>query len=317
MKKSIALAALCCAAMSMNAEQYVYDFNNAPSFFPYLQAPIEDLGLGVAANFDFIKKDGSCVLDGCPTEDKLMDKNADGEFVTTDIRFLISLADGCCYTKGADGKYLYEGEEPDYSEPFVSYEDGGPTRVVWLYNIGGETFDPSANYMANTEADFVATKHGIQFSRNDHSASRKATYIQFPAFAGPYTLDYYFCATSDSNRNKEQALRCKVVPVINGEVNEEMAQVTNEAYGVIPDKKYIKKTYSYEGAEPAALRVYADGAQLVLMHAVLTTGVASVEDIIAPAAADENAPVYNVMGQRVGKDYKGLVIKNGVKYVQK
>lgn len=315
MKKTIALAALCCAAMGMNAEVFEYDFNNTPSFFPYLQAPIEELGMGVSTNYDFIKKDGTCVLDGCPTEDKLMDKNEEGVFVTTDIRFLISLADGCCYTKGEDGKYTFEGEEPDYSEPFVSYEDGGPTRVVWLYGIGGETFEDK-NYNANTEADFVATKHGLQFSRNDHSASRKATYIQFPAFAGPYTLDYYFCATSDSNRNKEQALRCKVVPVINGEANEEMAQVTNEAYGTVPDKRYIKKTYSYEGAEPAALRVYADGAQLVLLHAVITTGTASIEDVIAPAA-DENAPVYNVMGQRVGKDYKGLVIKNGVKYVQK
>lgn len=33
--------------------------------------------------------------------------------------------------------------------------------------------------------------------------------------------------------------------------------------------------------------------------------------------ADENAPVYNLAGQRVGKSYKGIVIKNGKKYIVK
>lgn len=32
--------------------------------------------------------------------------------------------------------------------------------------------------------------------------------------------------------------------------------------------------------------------------------------------ADVNAPIYNAAGQRVGKSYKGLVIKNGKKYIQ-
>ncbi|EKC50975.1 hypothetical protein LEA_17634 [human gut metagenome] len=36
---------------------------------------------------------------------------------------------------------------------------------------------------------------------------------------------------------------------------------------------------------------------------------------VAPAA--KNAPVYNLAGQQVGASYKGVVIKNGKKYVQK
>ena len=32
---------------------------------------------------------------------------------------------------------------------------------------------------------------------------------------------------------------------------------------------------------------------------------------------DENAPVYNVMGQKVNDDYKGIVIKNGKKFIRK
>ena len=37
--------------------------------------------------------------------------------------------------------------------------------------------------------------------------------------------------------------------------------------------------------------------------------------LVAPAA--KNAPVYNLAGQQVGASYKGVVIKNGKKYVQK
>ena len=41
-----------------------------------------------------------------------------------------------------------------------------------------------------------------------------------------------------------------------------------------------------------------------------------IEDIIVDEA-DENAPVYNVLGQQVDASYKGIVIKNGKKYIQK
>lgn len=44
-----------------------------------------------------------------------------------------------------------------------------------------------------------------------------------------------------------------------------------------------------------------------------TTGISSVEN----KAVKADAPVYNLAGQAVGKDYKGLVIKNGKKFVIK
>ena len=35
------------------------------------------------------------------------------------------------------------------------------------------------------------------------------------------------------------------------------------------------------------------------------------------AASDENAPVYNLFGQKVGKDAKGILIQNGKKFIRK
>ena len=43
-----------------------------------------------------------------------------------------------------------------------------------------------------------------------------------------------------------------------------------------------------------------------------TTGINS----IAAAKSDVNAPIYNLAGQKVGKNYKGIVIQNGKKFVQ-
>ncbi len=42
-----------------------------------------------------------------------------------------------------------------------------------------------------------------------------------------------------------------------------------------------------------------------------------IEDIIANPETDENAPIYNVLGVQVDENYKGIVIKNGKKYIQK
>ncbi|MGI6242529.1 MAG: hypothetical protein ACOYJK_03170 [Prevotella sp.] len=58
--------------------------------------------------------------------------------------------------------------------------------------------------------------------------------------------------------------------------------------------------------------LYKDNYQIQPTTAPVATGIGTVK-----AAEDDNAPVYNVSGQRVGASYKGLVIKNGKKYIRK
>lgn len=38
---------------------------------------------------------------------------------------------------------------------------------------------------------------------------------------------------------------------------------------------------------------------------------------VSNGTVNENAPIYNLAGQRVGKDYKGVVIQNGKKFIKK
>lgn len=58
----------------------------------------------------------------------------------------------------------------------------------------------------------------------------------------------------------------------------------------------------------------ATGAKDFLPLGGNTTGIDSVK---ANAAMSSDAPVYNLAGQRVGTSYKGIVIQNGRKYIQK
>ena len=44
----------------------------------------------------------------------------------------------------------------------------------------------------------------------------------------------------------------------------------------------------------------------------MTTGINTVEN-----ASGTGAALYNLAGQRVGKNFKGVVIKNGKKYLNK
>ena len=58
----------------------------------------------------------------------------------------------------------------------------------------------------------------------------------------------------------------------------------------------------------------ASGAKVTVTFKSTAT---AINGINADADADDNAPIYNLAGQRVGKNYKGVVIKNGRKVVMK
>jgi hypothetical protein len=59
--------------------------------------------------------------------------------------------------------------------------------------------------------------------------------------------------------------------------------------------------------EPQFLRYYK-----IVFTKSDTDGIADVKVI-----AEQNAPAYNLAGQKVDKSYKGVVIQNGVKRIQK
>jgi len=68
------------------------------------------------------------------------------------------------------------------------------------------------------------------------------------------------------------------------------------------------KLVNYNGTKE-----FTTGSQIYSLNGV-TTGIA---DITLSPATQQNAPAYNLAGQKVSKAYKGVVIKNGKKQIQK
>ncbi|MDY2702731.1 MAG: Ig-like domain-containing protein, partial [Prevotella sp.] len=58
-----------------------------------------------------------------------------------------------------------------------------------------------------------------------------------------------------------------------------------------------------------------DKAVLPMLYAKVPDAIKNVTTVVE--RNDANAPIFNLAGQRVGKDYKGVVIQNGKKYLNK
>lgn len=318
MKKSLILSAIALAAtFGVKAETVTYDFNTH-GWFKYIQEdhgdPDDPFGFEPAAtgNVYLITKYAQT-----PAGDNLHEKQADGTFRPIANR-AISLEDGLLYSLTPD-ETCENGVLPA-NTPFLSWgQKNGPTNVVWMKGWGSLDSWQDANYNAAKEEDWVATQHAVSFGRlgTNGLVSRNDTYMQFPEVEAPCKVTLWLGAADESN-SKQQNLRCKVTPVVNGEALEDESHIIEEAYGTYTQKRMYKFEYNYTGNGPVAFRVGPDGfTALHVYHLTFESGASGIEDIIANPAEDENAPIYNVLGIQVDENYKGIVIKNGKKYIQK
>jgi hypothetical protein len=79
---------------------------------------------------------------------------------------------------------------------------------------------------------------------------------------------------------------------------------------------YIKSDDNAEGKTPENLINEAGGGNFYVKVGAGTNPVMSIADITIDNITKSDV-IYNLSGQRVSKDYKGVVIKNGRKFVQK
>ncbi len=318
MKKSLILSAALLAALGANAEVFTYDFNNTPLYCKAIFAEAGTIvdeateleGLGFSSNYDFIDKTGMA-KNTCGSMFNV--KNASGTWEAVKNR-CIDLVDGQTYTlSGEDGDFT----AIDMTHPFIGWnQDGvGPARTLLMKGWGG-SHAVGTDYGAATEADQVESTHAIAFNRNANTGARTGTYIQFPAISNPTKLTIWIGHAGGKYIDK--GLYAEVTPVVNGVVGE-----TISVQG--PADATAKRYYKQEVTLPAltgnvAFRIGCGGSELGLYHVVMegsAAGESGIEDIIANPAEDENAPIYNVLGIQVDENYKGIVIKNGKKYIQK
>ena len=83
--------------------------------------------------------------------------------------------------------------------------------------------------------------------------------------------------------------------------DEETGIFTTTSY-IVENADYTDKLYYVSLINPGAQLIPGDNPDAIST---------------VPAEAEENDAIYNISGQRVGKSYKGIIVKNGKKYLRK
>lgn len=97
---------------------------------------------------------------------------------------------------------------------------------------------------------------------------------------------------------------------------DESNNVDNQKLEMTSEKEGTKvfKFYNWTGvSKKVVLNVKKAFLRSVKITTVSATGIKNVQTI----EVNEKALIYNLAGQRVGKDYKGVVIQNGKKFIKK
>lgn len=80
-----------------------------------------------------------------------------------------------------------------------------------------------------------------------------------------------------------------------------------------------KDLSSFDGVQNQTVKgivsLYRGQPQINIIKIEKTTGIDTVNQI--DSAINDHAPMYNLSGQRVGKEYKGVVIQNGKKFINR
>lgn len=108
----------------------------------------------------------------------------------------------------------------------------------------------------------------------------------------------------------------KVVYAVSFNNWDESNNVNNQELKMTSEKEGTKvfKFYNWTGvSKKVVLNVKKAFLRSVTIATVSAAGIKNVQTI----EVNENAPIYNLAGQRVSKDYKGVVIQNGKKFVRR
>lgn len=238
-------------------------------------------------------------------------------------------------------------EDPDYPEWISGSEDGTAiTDVVFEFNQEAGTLVSQTQYIGEcaSETDFSVYAY---WSKPSFSLTMPVEVAATPA--NPVYVDHDF--TKDQGLNTISA----IIPSVDGDGNplnfdklfysiwyekDNVQQVYVFTAALYPkdfdvDTKEVPYTYQrwdvswggeiiYLEDDPAELATWTKvGIQSIyygagerhasgIVWSDGTTGIKAVK-----VAESENAPIYNLKGQRVNSSYKGLVIKNGKKFVVK
>lgn len=253
----------------------------------------------------YVHPDGGTCTEGpaCLIASKLYLKYGDEAYLQNAKDFYTHMIEAHCYEDGRVG------------EPPLSYTNGTFGEACrYLYHITGENeYKQKAGLFIYYA--FNSTRNGKDgILRNEGENMDNSL---FKAVLIPYAVNYVLDEDMPSVRRKA------VLKYIQKNADSLWENLDKSKYPNMYCPFGWGETYDYSSSVPASMGAMASGASLyentVRMHNELrkakeTDGIKSLQNVAATA---DDGNCYNVAGQKVNPSYKGIVIKNGKKVLNK
>ena len=224
------------------------------------------------------------------------------------------------------GNLVVTTADGEQSVQFSTDDEGNNEHGIALVKVDGSNAEPTLFHAAISDAPLGATYSIADAEVLDGVAIIGGTfYGDFPLTEDKESNEFdaaYVAAIDLStgavkwNRKKDEASvgNCMVV------TGEEVHAITTlgmtafkTATGDVTEEVTMKGDDAAAYGDAYAAVVYADGVAVSVMTPEMN--ITSVQAIKATSSVD--APAFNLAGQAVGADYKGIVIKGGKKILQK
>jgi hypothetical protein len=220
----------------------------------------------------------------------------------------------------ADTKTVISSEKPDPATPITSV-DG----ITLTYANNG-TWKAAKKYNNKADADFgwYTEGNGVNGKFTEGTVPTGCFYSFATTKAGKLTLGVVanaaksiFVVKQGADEYKPlEASAIKVMATADTELT--LGDNANSNGDMVPNSlsEKIYGTISFDVVANETYHVVLTGSKLGFFGFKFAEDVTAIESVTAAKAAKADA-LYNLAGQRVGKNYKGIVIENGVKKVQK
>ena len=189
------------------------------------------------------------------------------------------------------------------------------TVSVTVTAAGWATITTPATYAVsfdeNTEVYIATAEEGNSIKLTKIDDAPAMTPVVINATAGSYTMTKKDFATSDVTANILESAKGNEVGDGAGNYYVLGMTSTGVGFGKLASGVTLAKGKAY--IPGTALANISDFLPFVIGDEDETTTINAVD----AAGMDDDTPVYNLAGQKVGKDYKGVVIVNGRKVVRK
>ncbi len=299
MKKFFTLAAIACMAMSVNAQE-VWDASSVTDLTVAEQTikATENVDLKIASFLN---------------EKDIQDDKTPWSFSGGEGTNLALSTDKCdlkfnSYLKGAGNPYAVDNggywEETDNG---TAWRDD-PNATVWTEGCG--LLPVHGTYVEFTVKADGSIKMGVFVNKGNHSTYIVDEDTKAHIAANDIKVAFYY-------QN-------------NGFTFDDNGTTVDMVTGTMPEDFIIQHTNGYTQNRQALgymtfpvkagkkYMVFNPKSQIGLYGFKFTAGgeQTGISDITANTGVDANAPIYNLAGQRVNKDAKGILIQNGRKFIK-